>query len=261
MIRVILPPLYSLSYNKKLDAPKIYFRDEKALRDWKIENVYLKHFTLGERLKGESTSTRNLTTKESHQFLNHILDIGETITNLSNELLVDAEVVERLTYITEMLDPSLKSIDVKCIKQLIPEIDSVSYIPSGNILIMSIGDTDHVIPLENVWKRLIATVLPLLNQLNWRQKQTYITTKTSDDYKDAPVSVMKLNSLMTHLDKQFTTERYKGLGSMEPTDMGRICMDPERRNSFTVTSVGDVSRIFALLGNDSGPRKELIRRK
>ena len=261
MIRVVLPPLYSLVYNKKSDSSKIYFRDEKALRDWKIENVYLKHFALGERLINEPTSTRNLTSKESHQFLNHILDISEAIINLSNELLVDADVVERLTYITEMLDPSLKFIDVERIKQVIPDIDSASYIPNGNILIMSIGDIDHVIPLENVWKRLIATVLPLLNQINWRQKQIYITTKTNDDYKDAPISVMKLNSMMTQLDKQFITERYKGLGSMEPSDMERVCLDPDRRNSFTISSVGDVKRIFDLLGSDSGPRKDLIRRK
>jgi len=261
MLNIITPPLYSLAYTaKKMNLPNIYFRDELALRDWLIENVYMKTFTFGERVKHSKDKTRLLEHDECIRTLRNVLEIGEAIDNLSRELLVDPPVVERLTYITAALDPSLEKIDVARIKQLVPDVDRVTYEQNGNILILTIGSEDHIIPLKNVWKRLIDTVLPLMNRIQWRKKQIYITTKNSSEFRDREVSIMKLNDMLTTLDKQFSIERYKGLGSMKPADMGRVCMDPQYRNMYKITEVGDVQRIFALLGKNTAARKQLLSR-
>jgi len=102
--------------------------------------------------------------------------------------------------------------------------------------------------------------LPLMNRIKWRKKQIYITTKNSSEFRDREVSIMKLNDMLTTLDKQFSIERYKGLGSMKPADMGRVCMDPQYRNMYKITEVGDVQRIFALLGKNTAARKQLLSR-
>ena len=259
MLHVVTPPLYSLSYTNRKNVPNIYFRDEPELRRWMITQVYMKALDVGKRLKDQHTKTEYLRSEEYIQFLNNVIEIGDAITNVAAELVLDPTIVERLTHVTEAIDPTRNEIDLEQLKT-IPNVDRVSYEPNGNILILAVGRDDYIIPLQNVWKRLIDVVIPLINRIQWRNRQIYITTKNTSEFKDYPVSIMKLYSILQSLNKQFTTNRYKGLGSMKPADMKRCCMDPELRTSHQITSVGDVDRIFALLGSNSGPRKQLISR-
>lgn len=260
ILSVILPPLYSLEYiGKKPRPPKIYLRDEDELQIWMAENVYMRALDVGVKINGHSDTVHYLQASDCVKFLSIVLSIGQTITNIANELMFDTDVVERLTHVAHAIDPSRSHVDVAAIKRL-PEVDRVDYDPNGNVLIMTIGRNDHVIPLQNVWRRLVDVVLPELNRIQWRKTQIYITTKNTRDLKDQPISVMGLYKMLISFDSLFKIGRYKGLGQMQPEDTGRTCTDPESRNSFRITSIGDVAHIFELLGNDSVHRKKLISR-
>lgn len=260
ILHVVVPPLFSLEHKGKKKAPKLYFRDGDALNQWLIENVYTKSLDIGVRFRGE-TKTNFLEPPSCQNFLKLIVAIGEAINNVSSELVLDPFIVERLTHVTGYLEEG--KIDVDRIQQVLKDldhiVDRVRYDPNGHILFITVGRDDHIIPLQNVRQRLVDLVLPLMNRMRWRTTRIYITTRHTAEFKDTPVSVMKLYTIMEAFRGMFNIKRYKGIGSMPPDDKGRTCMNPETRNVFQITSVGDVSRIFELLGNDAIHRKKLIR--
>lgn len=260
-VQISLPPLYSLEQKnaRKGKSEKVYFRDENQLQVWMAQMVYMDHYDIGVRFKHHDHATYRLRDKQCVDFLRIILAIGEAITNIAHELVLGEHplVVERLTRVTAYLEPG--RIDVARIKDIL-KIDDVSYNPDSHTLVLTIGRNDHIIPLQNVRERLIEVVLPVLNRIQWRTTQIYITTRKTAECKERAVSIMELYAHLKRLDDQFKIERYKGLGSMPPQDKGRTCFDPEKRNVIRITSVGDVSRIFDLLGDDSAPRKRLLAR-
>ena len=204
--------------------------------------------------------TYHLKDKSCVNFLRLVLAIGDAINNLSEELVLEPMVIERLTHVVGFIEEG--KVDEKKIRERLVGpgylVDRVSYDPNGHILVLTIGRDDYIIPLQNVQKRLIDVVLPLMNRIRWRTTQIYITTKNTSEFKDRPVSIMALCDIMKTLDGMFRPHRYKGIGSMKPEDKGRTCMDPKSRNIFQITSVGDVNRIFELLGDDALYRKRLL---
>ena len=256
MLHIVVPPLYSVEYQgKRNNSPRIYFRDEDALQKWMAENVYSTTFDIGVRFGGYDRKTYYLRDRSYVNFLRLVNLIGDTIDNISEELVLDSSVVEKLTHIVKYLEPGL--IDVDKIKEILAA-DKVVYQSAGHILLLTFGGDDHIIPLQNVRERLIKMVLPLMNRIKWRTTQIYITTKHTTEFSDRPISIMGVYSIMKTLYDQFKIKRYKGLGSMKPEDKGRTCMNPKTRNSFQITSIGDVGRVFQLLGDDSTHRKKLI---
>ena len=261
ILHIVVPPLYSLELaGRKQKSERIYFRDETALRLWMIEKVYMKFLDVGVRFKGYEKKPYHLKDKSCVNFLRLVLAIGDAINNLSEELVLDPGVIERLTHVIGYIEEG--KVDEEKIRQRLvgPDylVDRVSYNKDNNLLVLTIGKDDHIIPLQNVQKRLIDLVLPLMNRIRWRTTQIYITTKNTSEFKDQPVSIMKLCDIMKTLDGMFRPYRYKGIGSMKPEDKGRTCMDPKSRNIFRITSVGDVDRIFELLGDDALYRKRLL---
>ena len=60
--------------------------------------------------------------------------------------------------------------------------------------------------------------------------------------------------------KNFKITRFKGLGEMAPEDISGTCIDPITRCVTRVSGIGDVDKIYAMLGQDSESRKELVMR-
>ena len=259
MVSIVTPPLYGLDYkNKKRGTPRVYLRDDREKMLWMTHKVYMEALDIGIK----STNIFNdkikyLKNIEYVDFIKLILEIGEAITNIANELVLDPIIVEVLTHVTQYLTP--ETMNVQKIKE-ITQIDRVTYDPRGYILVLTHGRTDYVIPLENVASRIYDTVMPMLNKIRWKDIQLYITSKHVNQYKDTPISITKLCEILLSFDELFDISRYKGLASMPPLDKNRTCMDPKYRTVHRITTVGDVTTIFNLLGNDSSYRKQLLKR-
>ncbi|CAK9254155.1 unnamed protein product [Sphagnum jensenii] len=261
IIHVVRPPLYGLKYKrgKSQHLPTVYMRDRETLQTWMAEHVYMKTLSFGIRFKNLSMKTHLLTGSNCTNFLRLILNAGEEIENIASELVVPPSVVEELSYATAYLDLTYGALDVERIRAL-TSFDRVEYKPLENLLIVTKGRDDHVVPLHNVNLRLIQAITPRLHRLRWRAIQIYITSKNSEHFKDHPVSITELYALLKRHDKEFDIERYKGLASMEPEAKTKTCMDPRYRQSFQITSIGDIRTVINLLGDDTEHRKEMLRR-
>ncbi len=258
MVHIVMPPLYGLDYTVgRKTFPRVYMRDEQELNAWLAHEIYYKTIQIGVRSPLVFTNTRWLSELEYIGFVQLVVTIGQAITNIAGELVLPPLVVELLTHITQYLDPG--RVDVERIRA-ITGFERVHYDPHGHILILTHGKDDYIIPLQNVSTRLRATVLPMLNRIAWTKLGIYITTLHTPMFNDRLVSVMQLYDVLKTLDTQFYITRYKGLGSMPAADIGRTCMDPNRRRIHQITSVGDVDTIFRFLGDDPTGRKNLLRK-
>lgn len=261
IVFVVMPPLYSLDYKgpgRRKGLPRVYLRDNKAKLAWMTHKVYMETLKIGVQSTNVfMENIRYFTDVEYVDFIRTIFEIGETITNIGLELVLDPIIIEVLSYVTQYLE--VGKIDTQKIKD-ITQVDRVSYDPRGHILILTYGRTDHIIPLENVCARLYSTVIPLLKRISWNKMQIYITSKHINQYKDTPVSIIKLYEILQSFDEMFDINRYKGLASMPPLDKNRTCMDPKYRNAHRITTIGDIDDIFNLLGDDSIHRKNMLRR-
>lgn len=253
---VITPPLYSLDYKgKKKGMPRVYLRDDKEIKYWLIKNCFSNAFKIGITSRFGFTKLRYLNDIDYHDLCMILLDLGEQIENIANELVLPEEIVEALSYVTNYLTPQTMDADLICNKL---GFTKVSYNRDTNIMVVTIRKEDYIIPLENISNRLYETVLPLFRRIAWNKLQLYITSIHTNTYKDQPISVVQLYRIMKSFNDEFTINRYKGLASMPALDRNRTCMDPKYRSVHHITSVGDVDMIFKLLGSDSNERKQLV---
>jgi DNA gyrase/topoisomerase IV subunit B len=207
----------------------------------------------------------NVKYKEPHKlsklelidFVKLIIKIGEAMTNIGNELILDPETVEALTYVTQYLSPV--TMDTKRIEQIL-FVDRATYDDHGNVLILSQGNEDVVIPLHNVRERLYQYILPILNYgINWKQLEVYITSKHVNRFKMDNVTLIQLYKILSNT--MFKVKRFKGLGGMKPEDKVMTCMDARYRTTHQIKSVGDVRTIYDCLGDDSSYRKQILIKK
>ena len=85
-----------------------------------------------------------------------------------------------------------------------------------------------------------------------------VSTKHTSVFKNKPVSVVFLYEIFNKLMEVVTVERYKGLGSVDEEDLYNVCMNPNNRVWHHVTDIGDVDRIYQMLGTDALERKALM---
>ncbi len=155
-----------------------------------------------------------------------------------------------------MFNRKINDVDINIIRRLF-ECD-VDYHELSQVLILHIGTEDIIIPLRGITDRIYEEILPLCHQSMCMRMQFFITTKFTQYYQQAPISLVQIYELFKQLDDHYTIERYKGLGSMEPSDVYKTCLDPDIRRSYRIGSVGDIQTIFNMMCKDSQFRKESV---
>ena len=73
-----------------------------------------------------------------------------------------------------------------------------------------------------------------------------------------PTTFMQLYRILQKLDEHYPVHRLKGLGECSGPQLKYTCLDPATRTFTTITSIGDVNRIYDMMGVDTAPRKALV---
>ena len=90
----------------------------------------------------------------------------------------------------------------------------------------------------------------------------FITTKYSDLFVEDPCTFVMLYNIFKKISDHdhglLKPRRFKGLGEMDRDAIVYTCIDPNTRSFTVVRSIGDVDRIYKMLGVYPDERKKLI---
>lgn len=253
-VYIVTPPFYGLRLKGK-KSQTIYIHTVDEFINNLADSVYYKALDIKIYSPNVFDSGRSLNIEEFVEFCRIVNHVGDMITRLSKEHVIHPLILEQLTYVTYYLTPETMNIDH--IREVFDN-PNITYDPENNILTMSIGRDDIIISLNGLASSLYKEVLPFLRKIEWTKLGILVSTKYSDLYKDQPMSMVQLYQVFSSLNDLFEIERYKGLANMFPVDRARTCMDPRHRKVYQVTTMGDVDRMFQLMGNDSSYRKQLL---
>lgn len=254
---IATPALIALKYKRKKDGkklPTVYLRNHNHYINWMANNVFHELFTIHVGSKDDNTFIE-LKGDDFSDFIKVITDIGDDIDTVANELVINPFVFEALTYVTQYLD--YDTINTDRIREII-NADRVIYSPNGHILILSYGRTDYSVPLQKLRERLYTNIIPKLNTIAYKKLIIKITSRHNDTFNMTPISIMQLHSILRSDSDLFEAQRFKGLGEMDADAFRITCCDPETRNIYQITNIGDAEEIFDLLGGDSVYKKRLV---
>ena len=248
---ITAPPLYSL--NAKNSNP-IYVRNASELNATLAYHVYTRFLDIAIE---SSVYKHTLSREEFTVFAELVIKISDEIERLSEEYMIPALLLEQLSLVTNHIN--LQWFSAEKVIELERWLGyDIKHIGDGNLLIISIGSEDIVVPLDRITDLIYDRILPMYREFYYGKTRIFVTTKNTKALKNSPISIIQLNELFKRLDGLFTVERYKGLGSMPPADIAANCVAPATRRVYQITNIGDLSVIFSMLGNDSSERKKLV---
>lgn len=243
------PPLYVMESRDKA----LFLRDQKALNDARVK-IYEKFFNL----ELYSQMTKNLCRLKGEQYRDFIYltkRIGGIITRSANKLVIDPMVLEQLVHCVDYL--SLYKLDTKMVKNIL-KLDDCSYHPGAKTLLLSVAGIEISVPMQNLVQEIRAYILPELEMVHWELFDLLVTTKTTTEMERTPTTFMQLYRILQKLDEHYPVHRLKGLGECSGPQLKYTCLDPATRTFTTITSIGDVNRIYDMMGVDTSPRKALV---
>ena len=251
------PPLYSLVHGNKV----AYLRDVAALDEAK-RIAYRTLFDI-DVLVG---NTKFHVNKDVNQFRDICLiveAIGSVVTRYSDLLNIDSMVLEQLVHCVDYLDEG--KVNCEGIKKALT-VNDVYWDKDNNVVILSYEQADrsieYRIPLAKLKKTIVENILPVYERFHWRDFDLFVTTKYSDLYVEEPCSIMMLYDMFQKISHPkygiLKPRRFKGLGEMSAEAITYTCIDPSTRSYTVVKGIGDVDRIFKMLGVDTDERKKLI---
>lgn len=243
------PPLYVMESRDKA----LFLRDQKALNDARVK-IYEKFFNL----ELYSQMTKNLCQLKGEQYRDFIYltkRIGGIITRSANKLVIDPMVLEQLVHCVDYL--SLYKLDTKMVKNIL-KLDDCSYHPGAKTLLLSVAGIEISVPMQNLVQEIRSYILPELEMVHWELFDLLVTTKTTTEMERAPMTFMQLYRILQKLDEHYPVHRLKGLGECSGPQLKYTCLDPATRTFTTITSIGDVNRIYDMMGVDTAPRKALV---
>ena len=243
------PPLYVMARKDK----SLFLRDQKALTDARVK-IYELFFAL----ELYSDLTQNMCMLKGQQYRDFIYlvkRIGGIITRSANKLVIDPMVLEQLVHCVDYL--STFKLDCKRIKDML-RLDDCSYHPGANTLLLAVDGIEISIPMQNLVREIRTYILPELEQVKWNLWDLLVTTKKTTDYERTPMTFMQFYRILQMTDEHYSVHRLKGLGECNGAQLRYTCLDPATRTFSTITSIGDVNRIYDMMGVETGPRKALV---
>ncbi len=248
--RVIVtnPPLYSTLMKNQA----IYLRDQDALEQSRINCVYR---TLLDVYIETGVKEYTLTEDQFMSFAYLVKKIGRIVTAVSNTLNVEPMILEQLLHCVDYITSG--NPNTKKIKEILG-VDDVMYNKESDSIILVDSGLEIPVPLQRLQSEIKAYVLPEYEEGLWNKFNMYVTTKYSDLYMHAPCTYMMLYSIFETLDTCYSIRRFKGLGEMSESAIFYTCVDPQTRCFSVVKGIGDVQKIYDMLGVDSSARKKLM---
>ena len=251
------PPLYSL----RIQGQKrpLYLRDNAALMDLRSD---LYSYVLDIYMKLGNAKEVKLEGKNYEALVWAVDKIGEMVTAAANRLNIEPFVLEQLMHCVDYLDE--RNVNTEAIRKTL-KVDNVIWDKDTNSIVLVIQGLDKTISLSHLQNTIIDELIPLYDEYNWDELNLFVTSRFTDMYVHTPCSFIFLYTLFMGISdhqnsKNFKITRFKGLGEMAPEDISGTCIDPITRCVTRISGIGDVDKIYAMLGQDSESRKELVLR-
>lgn len=261
MVYVANPPLYKMAtgVNKRL-----FFKDDTALMEMVVSKVYINALDIY-MCAFNSSEKRKIESDLAFFICNMVKTVGRIVETAANTLMIEPLIFERLIPLVDYIDeiesnyinrkPYSKQLNI--VKERIGA-DNIQYDGINRTFITTIEQIDRVIPLNNLTREIRAFVIPEYDRFKLFDIYFQVSTRYTEQYTDAPMTLMCLYYVFESLDKIAEVTRFKGLGEMNADELEATCLDPNTRILKRVTGIGDLTRICELLGSDSAPRKTIM---
>mgnify|MGYP000223930254 FL=1 len=266
-IFIAQPPLYKVSKGKS----EQYVKDDDALL------VYLTQKALENATLHVNPSAPGIQGAALESLVAKFRHVGDIINRMS--LVYPVELLEALIYIAELEGKILQKssdLDPWCaaLQQCLEEADSgthrykvsIKEDKERNLFIPNIEITAHGVPhyhslgrdffASNEYAAMVElgkTVQGLIEEGAYVKRGE--REKPVSNFKDA------LAWLMAESRRGISTQRYKGLGEMNPEQLWETTMDPENRRMLVVTiedAIAADQMFTTLMGDHVEPRREFI---
>lgn len=248
---IVVPPYYRITAGKR----DYYARGKQDLVQWCAKNFYQQSLDITIQYRDGVLPPVKLTGQAFVDFVQHVDAIGNVIVNIANELSIEPWMVEQMASVSRCLTP--ETMDTEKIRDALMA-NKVVYDRVANSLIVSIGLQDKVIPLLGVARRFYKDLRPALMRLRSYHWLVKVSTKLSDELKDAEMTLYQVYEVFRRFDAMMKVEPLKGIGGMESEEISNVCMDPKNRVVEHINSIGDIGRIRDLLGRNSQHKKDLL---
>lgn len=252
---VAKPPLFLLQ-KKQNNKYKFFMFNESAIIDYHIL-LYTRIYDIFLREKISKKLIR-LENKEFRSFCYEVLHIGELITDTAKRINIPDFIFECLLHCLNWLDKDrLGGVATRQLRRTLP-FDKVLYNESAHALTISNGFDDHIISLNGFLDEVYTNIYPRLQSIRWDLYDIVISSKLTNELQEETCSFIKTYKLFKLVDEMFDAKRFKGLGTMRPTDLASTCIVPDTRALFHIESLEDVKVLFEMMGTDTTARREML---
>ncbi len=247
---VASPPLFIMNIRNN----EMYVRDTRGMLDLKAE-AYESQLKMELVVNGNHKNKYELSGRYLRSFCCLIEHLGNLFNRIGTKLNIDACILEQLVHCVD----DLSNKDYANIAKKLG-LKSCKYEVASDAMIMDTGEVDITIPISGLEHDIRAYLLPELEEINWNNIDFCITTKHTDLYKNECLSVMEIFELFKKIYAAFGINRLKGIGELPDGPMWSTCLDPTTRSYVIIKSVGEVKRMYDMLGVDTSARKTLVKR-
>ena len=249
------PPLFLLE-RRQNSKYKFFMYNESAIVDYHIllyNRIY--DIKLQEKYSGKIIE---MDFDEFRSFCYEILTIGETMKDIADRMNIPDFILECLLYCLPYLDRNrYGGVDIIQLQKTLP-FDYVKYDKATHALIISSGMSDYTITLNGFMKEVYEKLYPRLRSIAWDSYDILISTKFTGEMVNEKSSFVKTYKLFKLVDEMFDAKRFKGLGTMRPTDLAATCLIPDTRALFHIETLEDAQVLFDMMGNDTSVRKAML---